>query len=359
MKPLAALALIAAAAAAAPVPKGVPDDPATDPATFLPTRTYHPRPGKAVGVLVADAVKVMGRDGRSSQADAIAFSAGGGSYNWLYVPVEAGEQITNLTLKVGEKGAEAVTFPRLSMASPKTTAGWGLKGAFALAEVTVNDGKGAPAGEAFVASAATLLDGSRAYPLVAADVVAAARGEYAAHVKGVAKELDEAMGKSRRAAVGDEKPSGKAADDELVHVAWLPDSEQLAVTFLTKRTDGVWQKGGGGANPDDLRDPPALPVLPPPGEKKDDPAPAAAKRRPPPPAPAEVTWGTGFGVEFGRTYQYGKTGRLERTVTLSPVAFKQVIPPPPAVGGGGREPFALPPAPPKPGEPPPPAAPKK
>ncbi len=337
---------------AAPVPHVTPDDKVTDPAKFIPTRTYHTRSGTVVGVLIADAVKVMGRDGRSSQADAIAFSAKGGSYNWLYVPVEGGEQISNLMLKVGEKGTDTVTFPKLSMASPKTT-DWAVKG-FALAEVTVNDSKGAPADEAFVASAVKVVDGSKAYPLVAADVVAAAKAEYAKHVKGMSKELDEAMAKSQKAAVADQKPSGKVEDDELIHVTWLSDTEQLAVTFLTKRKDGVWHKGGGGANLDDgLRNPPALPVVPP--EKKDDePGQVVAKRRPPPPDLTEVTWGTGFGVEFGRSYIYSKAGKLERTVTLTPTAFKLEVPPPPA----GRDgPFPLPPLP--PGELPPPAAQKK
>lgn len=349
---LALTLLGSAVAVAAPVPASIPDEKQTDPAKFLPTRKYAPRPGTAVGVLVADAVKVMARDGRGSQADAIAFSRDGGSYNWLYVPVTDGAQITNFKIKVGEKGDGTETYPKLSMACPKTTKDWGVTSPFTLVEVTVNDGKGAPADEAFVASAVKVVEGTKAYPLVAADVVKTAQAEYAKYTAAIKKELEEVMAKSQKDALGDEKPTGPVKDDDIVHVTWLPADEQLAVTFLTKRTDGAWKKGGGGANP--AIDPPALPVLPP--KKGDGTEPVAAEPAPPPPPDlTEVTWGTGFGVEFGRTYVYSKEGKLVKTVTLTPVAFKQVIPPPPAVG----RPFPLPVLPGNPGDPPPPAAPKK
>ena len=336
---LSALALLlSAVAVAAPVPAAIPDDKLTDPAKFLPTRKFAPRGGTVVGVLVADAVKVMARDGRGSQPDAIAFSRDGGSYNWLYVPVEADPQITNFTVKTGEKGDGSAVYPSLGMASPKTTKDWGLSAPFTLVEVTVNDGKGAPADEAFVATAVRVVEGTKAYPLKAADVVKAAEGEYAKHVEGLKKELDEAMARSRKDALKDEKPDGKVKTEELVHVTWLPADDHLAVTFLTKRTDGAWKKGPGGANLDDgLKDPP------PPG----------GGAIPPPPDLSDVVWGTGFGVEFGRTYLYSKEGKLVKTVTLAAKGFTQVIPPPPAPG----RPFPLPV---KPGDgPPPPAAPKK
>lgn len=341
-----AVALVGTATAvAAPVPASIPDDKQTDPAKFLPTRKYTSRGGTVVGVLVADAVKVMGRDGRGSQADAIAFSRDGGSYNWLYVPVTDGAQITNFKIKTGELGDGTATYPMLSMASPKTTAGWGLTAPFTLVEVTVNDGKGAPADEAFVATSVKVVEGSKAYPLVAADVVKAAQTEYAKHVEGMKKELADVMAKSQKDALGDEKPTGPVKDEQIVHVTWLPADEQLAVTFLTKRTDGAWKKGKGGANLDDgLKDPPPLPVKPGGG---------AQIAPPPPPDFSDVIWGTGFGVEFGRTYVYSKEGKLVKTVTLTPKAFKTEVPPPPAVG----RPFPLP-VPPGDG-PPPPAAPKK
>jgi hypothetical protein len=328
--------LVAAVGAlsAAPVPVSIPDTPATDPAKFLPSRTYTARDGAVVGVLVADAVPVMSRDGRSSQPDAIAFSRDGGSYNWLYVPVEANPQITNLQLKVGPKGDKTVVYPKLSMASPKTTAAWGAGDKFTLVEVTVNDGQGAPADEAFVASAVKVVEGTKAYPLKASEVVTAAREQFGKFTAAMKKDLADAMDKSQKAAMKDEAPSGKVKVEELLHVTWMPADEQLAVTFLAKQSDGAWKKGGGGANLDDgLRDPPALPVKPGGGG-------AAPPREIP-----EVTWGTGFGVEYGRTYFYSKDGKLVKTVTLAPTAFRINIPPPPGIG---RQPFPLPPIDPPP-----------
>ncbi len=324
MNRLASLVLLAAVVAltAAPVPTSTPPDtPATDPAKFVPTRTYTARDGTVVGVLVADAMPVMSRDGRSSQADAIAFSRDGGSYNWLYVPVEANPQITNLQVRVGPKGGTTVVFPKLSMASPKTTAAWGVSEKFTLVEVTVNDGQGAPADEAFVASAVKVVEGTKAYPLKANEVVTAAREQFGKFTAAIKKDLADAMAKSQKAALNDEAPSGKVKTEELLHVTWLPADEQLAVTFLVKQSDGAWKKGGGGANLDDgLRDPPALPVKPGGG----------AQIAPPPPPRDDtgVTWGTGFGVEYGRTYVYSKDGKLVKTVTLAPTAFKLDLPPP-------------------------------
>ncbi len=323
MNRLASLALLTAvgALAAAPVPTTIPDTPATDPAKFLPTRAYTARDGTVVGVLVADAGPVMSRDGRSSQADAIAFSRDGGSYNWLYVPVEANPQITNLQVRVGPKGGTTVVYAKLSMASPKTTAAWVVSEKFTLAEVTVNDGQGAPADEAFVASGVKVVEGTKAYPVKANEVVTTAREQFAKYSTAIKKDLSDAMAKSQKAALNDEAPSGKVKTEELLHVTWLPADEQLAVTFLVKQSDGAWKKGGGGANLDDgLRDPPALPVKPGGG---------GAQIAPPPPRDdTGVTWGTGFGVEYGRTFVYGKDGKLVKTVTLAPTAFKLDLPPP-------------------------------
>ncbi len=332
MNRLASIALmtVAAALAAAPVPTSIPDTPATDPAKFLPTRTYTARDGTVVGVLVADAVPVMSRDGRSSQPDALAFSRNGGSYNWLYVAVEANPQITNLQVRVGPKGGSTVVYPKLSMASPKTTAAWGVSEKFTLVEVTVNDGQGAPADEAFVASTVKVVEGTKAYPLKAGEVVTTARAEFVKLTAAMKKDLADAMAKSQKAALGDEAASGTVKTEELLHVTWFPAEEQLAVTFLAKQSDGAWKKGRGGANLDDgLRDPPPLPVKPGGG---------GAQIAPPPRDDTEVTWGTGYGVEYGRTYVYSKDGKLVKTVTLAPTAFKLIVPPPPAVGRPGFDP---------------------
>src|SRR5262245_39215382 len=77
---------VAAMAVAAPGPSGPAEEPFKDRANYIPQRKYQSMPGKVVGVLVPDVVKVMGQEGRSGPPDAVAFSSGGGSYRWAYVP---------------------------------------------------------------------------------------------------------------------------------------------------------------------------------------------------------------------------------------------------------------------------------
>src|SRR5262249_38557648 len=54
---------------------------------FIPNRQYQSLPGKVVGVLVSDVAAMMGQEGRGGPPDAMAFSSGGNSYRWVYVPV--------------------------------------------------------------------------------------------------------------------------------------------------------------------------------------------------------------------------------------------------------------------------------
>jgi len=318
---------------AAPVPKGT-DEAVADRKTYLPQRAYQPRSGKAVGIAVSDVAKMMGREGRSSQADALGFSSNGGSYNWIYVPMDENPQITNLNVRVGEKGDDTIQFPKLGMATLKRIEPWGVKNTYTLVEVEVNNGTGAPADEAFVASKMTVLEGTKAYPLKVDDCVAKAKSLYKDYQKDNAKALDVAMAKAMKDALADKNATGPRETAELMHITWLTKEQRLVVRFQTTITDGDYKNGGGGANVDG-GDAPAVAV----------PEKAVAKRPPPPPGDfPKVRWGTQFGIEFGRSYEFSLDGAALGTKTLAAEGFKKVLPPPPAgnIRGG---PFPLPPAP--------------
>jgi hypothetical protein len=92
----------------------------------------------------------------------------------------------------------------------------------------------------------------------------------------------------------------------------MTTEQKLVVTFQSIISDGVYQIGNG-ANIDG-------------GD-----APAGAKRPPPPREQPGVRWGTQFGIEFGRSYNFNVDGAAVGTKTLSAETFKKELPPPPAV----------------------------
>jgi hypothetical protein len=332
---LVALGLLAGAAGvalAAPAPPDT-DEKVKDRAAFLPQRKYQPLPGKVVGVVVSDVAKVMAFDGRGGPPDAKAFSRDGQSYRWVYVPAADKAIITNLTVPIGEKGDRNATYARLNMANAETLKPFGVTRPYALAEVEVNDGQGSPAIEGFVATNVKVLDGSKEYPLVVADVVEKCRKKYKGYLEDQKKGIDEAMGEAAKKALKDAKPTGPRETNELMYVTWMLEKDRLRVVFRTTITDGAYQTGGG-----------AQPV--PPGRPL-PPAPRGVLMFPPPPPPPPrfegVRWGTQFGVEFGRAYEFDKRGESVRTLTLPIESFQKELPPPPAIGPGRA--FPLPPAP--------------
>ncbi len=325
------IALGAGSLFAAPVPKDT-DEPVVDRKKYLPNRVYQPRAGKVIGVAVSDVAGMMGREGRSSQADALGFSSDGGSYNWMYVPMDDMPQITNLNVRVGAKGEETIQFAKLGMATLKRIEPWGVKSAYTLVEVEVNNGKGAPADEAFVASKMAVVDGSKAFPIKVDDCVAKAKALYAGYRKDNTKAFDEAMAKAGKDALAEKKATGPREAAELMHVTWLTKENRLVVTFQTTLTDGAYQLSGGGANLDGLElVPEAVPAKP-------------GGARPPPPRDLPgVRWGTQFGIEFGRSYEFNIDGAPLGTKTLAAEGFKKELPPPPAPNIKGLPALPLPP----------------
>jgi hypothetical protein len=321
---------------AAPAPS-IQEEKAPDRAGYIPERKYQALPGKMVGVLVSDVAKIMGNEGRSGPPDAMAFSSGGGSYRWAYVPAINGGPsiIQNLQVKIGAQGDQTRIYPALNMANPATVKDlWGITAPFALVEVEVNDKMGAPADEGFVATKMTPLDGTREYALKATEAVEQAKKRYSQWQTMNKDTLDTAMLKAQKAALAERAPTGPREVNDMMHISWLPDVERLRVRFRTKITDGAYQIAPSG----NLEFPVPRPVPP----VKE------GIRRAPPLRVGGAKWGDQFGIEFGVSYEFDKAGNLVRIQTLPPESFRNQLSPPP--GLERRDPPALPvvPLPPQP-----------
>src|SRR5436309_12899303 len=125
---------LAGAVPATPAPPPAEEAQVKDREEFIPNRKYQALPGTAVGVLVSDVGAMMGQEGRGGPPDALAFSARGGSYRWVYVPAAASPLISNLNVRVGERGDKTVVYPALNLANPVTVKRWGITTPYALVE---------------------------------------------------------------------------------------------------------------------------------------------------------------------------------------------------------------------------------
>jgi len=269
--------------------------------SFIPKAKFRPLPGKVVGLLLSDIGPKMAHEGRFGAPENLAFSSGGASYRWVYVPGERLAQINSLKVPVGEKGERTQVYRRLSLANPRTLAQFDIKVPFALVEVEVNDGQGSPATEGFVATRMTRLDGSKEYPLNVADLMTELPKKYAAWKAQQQEKLDEAMTAAQKKAIGDRKATGPRQTRELIYATWLPETKRMRVHFRTTVSDGEFKTAPGGAPPKE----------------------SFAVQQPP-----RALTGTAFGIEFGLGYEVSAEGQVIGEVTLPPQAFKTEVGPP-------------------------------
>jgi hypothetical protein len=314
---------------------GLADQPAEikDRKGFIPFRNHQALKGTAIGILLTDGQPVLSNEGRSGPPDQLVFATGGGSYRWVYVPVNNGT-IRNLQVPVGQEG-NVQTFPSLDMANPKSVAQWGIKQPYSLDEVLVNNGQGSPAGDSFVATNMKALDGTKDYPINTTEAVQTLKKRYAEDVKEKDKMIDAAMTEAAGKYLKGRKATGPREQSDLMFLTWLHESKTLRANFKTKISDGAytWVEGGPRRFP-----------LPPPvkdGGVKG----GALAMFPPPPPRFKIKVGTTFGVEFGLSYEVPLAGGLKamQSQFLPLQSFVQELPPPPRVGPGGK--FPLPPAP--------------
>ena len=202
-------------------------------------------PGKAVGVLVADAAAVLEQEGRSGPADAVLFSHDGASYRWILLPVIRGETGESATVEVG-----AATLPKkfenVLLANRSALAARNLAPTYSLVEVEVNGGLGSPATDRFVATGLRRLDGSRQMPMDLAPAVDAA----------LAKCKEQWPAADAQARFDDAQRSALGAQAHLIKeqrtipfVTWLSNERQVQVT-CTVSVSGRERKSGVGIVPD-------------------------------------------------------------------------------------------------------------
>src|SRR5207249_2108098 len=201
-----------------------------------------------VGVLLYDGQPVLSTEGRSGPADQLCFSTAGCSYRWVYVPVAANPQITNLQVPVGEVGQTQI-YPSLDLARPQNVKAFGVEGHYTLVEVEVNNGQGSPKNDSFVATQIRVLEGSKEYPLKTQEVITGMKKKFAEYQKEQAKAIDEAMDKGAKLALNDQKATGPREKEELMYVTWMPDNERLRVHFRVKLTDGSFKFVDGPIRP--------------------------------------------------------------------------------------------------------------
>ncbi|MBY0228275.1 MAG: hypothetical protein K2W96_03230 [Gemmataceae bacterium] len=322
-------AMLLGLALAAPAPGDAePDDVVKDRKAFIPHRKHDPLKGKTVALLVNDVRAYMGFDGRGGPPDAMGLSVANNSYRWIYVPTPdaASPLISGLNVEVGEKGGKKKVYAKLGMANPVLAKAWGINVPYSLVEVEVNDGEGAPPGEAFVATKATRLDGTKEYPLDATKTVEALRKRWADDKKGVAKKVEAVMAAEAKKILKDRKATGPRETAELEYMTWLPEAQRMRVAFRARVTDGAFtfiEVGGGRGGP--------FPLPPPPGA---GPRPAALFFPPPPPRGIKVKTGAEFGVEYGFAYEVDKSGKVVKRQELKPEGFSRELPIP--LGGPGR-----------------------
>jgi hypothetical protein len=326
--PLTALFLTGALASLAALPAGGTAPPAgdliKDRADFLPRRKYLPLAGKAVGLLVHDGQPVLSTEGRSGPSDQLCFASGGASYRWVYVPTQGPPLITNLRVPVGTKG-ESQTYAALDLARPPSVTPWGITARYTLVEVEVNGDAGSPPGDSFVATSIKSVEGTDAYPLRAASVVADLRRRYAAFLKEKAPGTDAALAEAQKKALGNRKPTGPREQSDLLFVTWMPETKTLRAGFRTKISDGAYT-----FIQQEQRPPPGKRALPR-GALAQLPFP-----QPPPPWQPQVKVGTTFGVEFGMAYEVSREGKLLRSQMLPYQSFQDRLVPPPGAGPRGR-----------------------
>ena len=321
---LVLLAVVFVAAAgiphAAPVKPGSGDS-ITDRKGYIPYRKNLPLAGKTIGLLVGDAGPVLAIEGRAGPADQLCFAAAGGSYRWVYVPVEANATIGRVMIPVGPTG-ERKLFENLSLASTNTVKRWDISSPFALVEVEVNGGAGSPVADAFVATSMRRLDGTKEFPLKVDEVIPDLRKRYRDYLSEKASSIDESMNEAIRTPLGQRKLTGPREKNDVMFVTWLPEREQLRVSFRTTIVDGEYLYAN------DIR----IDL----GRTTARGAPNAPTTLPASRVPDGFRYGKQFRTEIGVAYEVSKTGNVVSTSILPVETTKHDLSPPAGFGGTAR-----------------------
>lgn len=238
-------------------PKVEPFEMPRDGRGFIPKQKHQPLNGRVIGVLVGNPTQNLVYEGRFGPGNQVCLSIDGYSYRWVYTQTDdPNAQIQNLTIPTKSGGKQV--FPRLNIASARDVAKWNVV-PDALVEVEVNDDKGSPATDSFVATEMRRLDGTRNYPLNVSKVLADSRAQWEKWSKEQAKVVAEKLAEARKKAIGDRKPNVPRSEQLLQYVTWMPETKRLQVRYLLRVSEGEFNGGPGGV----IIDPPLLPPVDP------------------------------------------------------------------------------------------------
>jgi hypothetical protein len=254
---------------------------------------------------VFDVKDGVAAEGRTGPPGAVGFASGPGSYRWVYLPAADGDKgADRVRLPVGTTGGQDVEFPRVRLATRTDMERLGIPGPYALVEVSVNDGRGSPGGEAFVASRLRLLErpdgGLRVGPKVEE-----LRKKFEEFEAGQTEAVARAVRGLAEQELGGRPLTGPRETTRRVRVTWLSESDRLRVEFRTRVTDGEYKTGKGT-------------------EPSGGPRPARGPGR----SPAGGRFGTMLGVEFGMAYEVFEDGKLAASEPIPLSAFRRDIPAP-------------------------------
>jgi hypothetical protein len=190
------------------------------------------------------------------------------------------------------------SFPLVAMYEPQTRNPYGLHAPAHLVEVEVNGGQGAAPGVHFVATGCRVLDGTRRYPIVVADALAAARRRFDEVLARDRSAVAAAL--ARAASAPGAEPYGPTTTltHEGVSPTWLRESQRLRVLFYRAVTATSFKSepapiAGDGSSPGPWR-----------------------------PRPGPITRTRTHGVELGLEVEFDQRGRMvaERVYAPTPLS---------------------------------------
>ncbi len=293
---------------AAPTPD-VTEDVFKDRATFIPSK-IAPKPGKVIGLLITDANAVIGRDGRQGSPSQFAFSTADQNYDWVHISWPVDTFVSEWKVRTGEKGDTIKVFNNLTQATPDTVKEkFGFSARYALVEMEINEGLGAPGRDWMVATQMKRLDHTREYPLDVPEVVAQMRRKYDAWLRDQELSMNDKMDQAQKQYLKETKPTGPRQTTTIMYLTWLPASQRLSARFLTRIADGAFEDGKA--------------IEPASGERPG--LPGGPERSSSRTAPGKFRHGTEFGIEFGLAYEVSKSGSLERTLKLPVESFEHKV----------------------------------
>ncbi len=139
-------------------------------------------------------IPLFGRKAAVCQQATLGFSSGGGSLRLIYLTCpKSSPESEDLTFRVGPKGMVKERFDSVCVGKKSSLDELNPERNMFLVEVEVNNGRGCPSVDAFVATRLTVLDGSTEYPLSVDATVRRLQRESERALKDQRRVLDQAM----------------------------------------------------------------------------------------------------------------------------------------------------------------------